>query len=75
MLTRLAMWWVRRKMQKDRGYAIAWHSILAMSAQDEGVNWVRSQRIAGRFMDMCFDVDTSAMPEFLPYYDQFKDAK
>lgn len=67
MLTRLAMWWLRRQIKKDDGYAMTWHCNLACAAQDEGVVWARSQLIAGRFMELAFKTNTARLPYVASY--------
>jgi hypothetical protein len=63
MLTRLAMWWLRRQIHNDDGYAIAWHANLACCAQDEGLAWRPAQFAAARFMHLVFDRDTTKLPQ------------
>lgn len=67
MLTRLAMWWLRRQLNKDQALALAWHCNLAVSAQDEGVAWAKSQLIAGRFMQLAFKTNTAELPQIAPF--------
>jgi hypothetical protein len=45
-------------LRGDPGFAWAWHSTLAMSAVDEGVDHATANRAAARFMQLCFGVTT-----------------
>ena len=48
------------KAFKDHpGYAWAWHCNIAMCAYDEGVEHIKANEIASRFMKLAFGVSTS----------------
>ena len=49
-------------MVKDPDIAWAWHCVLAVNMQDEGVSHKVSNAGAARFMKQVFDVDTSVAP-------------
>jgi len=55
---------LKNSMQKDHSYAWSWHCNIAMSAFDEGVDHSTANKIAARFMKLCFDVDTSQFKEY-----------
>ena len=54
-----AMDMLRKAMSEDAQYAWTWHCALAMAAFDEGVDHATSNKIAQRFMKLCFGVETS----------------
>ena len=58
---------LKKSMQEDESYAWSWHCNIAMSAFDEGVSHEISNKIAARFMKLCFDVDTTKFK----YYQSF----
>lgn len=49
---------LRRLLQKSDDYAWSWHCNIAVTAQDEGVSHEVANRIANRFMQSCFQIDT-----------------
>lgn len=49
---------LKKAIQSDPSYAWAWHCNIAVSAQDEGMEYNASQRAASRFMKTCFGVET-----------------
>lgn len=46
-------------MRADTGYAISWHSSLAMAIYDCGVDHAVANRAAGRFMSTAFGIDNT----------------
>ena len=58
-MIRIAMWILRRAMERDPEYAWGWHCSLAVFAQDAGADWERSNERACDFMLYTFDCDTS----------------
>ena len=61
-----AMDMLRKAMSEDAQYAWTWHCNLAMAAFDEGVDHATSNKIAQRFMKLCFGVETSGPKAPLP---------
>jgi len=64
---------VKAAMQADSSYAWSWHCNIAMAMFDEGVPHETANRGAVRFMQMAFDVDTSASEEFKSLETQWKE--
>ena len=56
-----AMDTVADAIANDDGYAIGWKANLAMAAVDEGVDSIVANRIADRFISLCFGADTSEL--------------
>lgn len=56
-----AMDTVANAIKEDDGYAIGWKANLAMAAFDEGVDSIVANRIADRFISLCFGVDISEL--------------
>lgn len=50
---------LRAHLRDDDGYAISWHSNLAMAIYDCGVDHAVANRAAGRFMSMAFGIDNT----------------
>lgn len=63
-LTQIAFWWVKRRMQRDAGWAWSWHCNLAMTFADHGVPAAICNHAAAAFMRAAFDIDTSEFKEF-----------
>lgn len=49
---------IQDAIRADKEYAWAWHCNIAMAAYDEGVPHDDANKIANRFMQMAFGVDT-----------------
>jgi hypothetical protein len=56
--TKEAVEHLSKVMQEDPEYAWGWHCNIAMAAFDEGLDHEHSNKAAGRFMHMCFGVNT-----------------
>lgn len=50
---------LKQAMQDDSIYAWGWHCNVAVASQDEGMEFMASNRAAARFMFNAFGVDTS----------------
>ena len=53
---------LKKAMKKDPDYAWSWHCNIACSVMDAGATHKVANDGAGRFMKLCFDVDTSRGP-------------
>lgn len=62
-LSRRAFELLQIEMQRDSDYAWTWHCNIAMAFQDSGASPATSNVAAALFMQRCFGVDTSALPQ------------
>ncbi len=62
--TALAFKVLKESLQLDPEYAWGWHCNIAMMAVDAGCDHKIANDGAARFMRLCFDVDTSELPQF-----------
>lgn len=54
---------LRASFQADPDYALSWHCNLASCAINAGLEQDMAQRLAVKFMKLCFDFDTTTIPE------------
>jgi len=61
MLLKIALWLLRREIQRDSDYAYNWHCNIASVALNAGVLRVEADVRAGAFMERAFGVNTHEM--------------
>lgn len=48
---------IKDAIHNDSNYAWIWHYNISMSAFDEGLDHATSNKVAARFMNLCFEID------------------
>ena len=55
---------LKQKMQDDPSYAWSWHCNIAMAMYDAGCDHKIANEGAARFMQLCFEMDTTQCLEY-----------
>ena len=55
---------LKKNIKKYHGYARVWHFNIVKALLDEGFNENKANKVAARFMNNCFDIDTSKIEKF-----------